>query len=421
MSKTKLTKLLKSVLDRIKPSPEEARCEKTFAKEIINKLKKTTKAHVVLTGSIAKETFLRESKDVDVFLLFDKKVPKEKFEQLVRNAVERAFPNQRYLISYAEHPYVRLHIGDRRIDVVPAYAIKKASELKSAVDRSVLHTKFVINTLSKNQLNDVLLLKKFLRSNELYGAEIRVQGLSGYLCELLIIHYKSFSNLLKAVSKWKKWIINPVILDTKKYYKKGDYSYLVKRFNTSFIVIDPTDKNRNVAAAVSAANIGKFIKLSRRFLVNTSLNFFNDPEPFYDKLKRMKNKYLIKIKKPQIVDDVLWGQIRKMERMLLDFLKRKDFVVKKILEHANEEVVLAVDFKSTTLTEKKLIFGPFLKLKEDVLKFKKAHFGARFLIKNRRICAYINRDILDAKSALKEFFKKSTLPSHLAKESIKIS
>ena len=62
----------------------------------------------------------------------------EKFEALIRNATSRAFPGQRYVVSYAEHPYVRLHSQGRKIDIVPAYKIKKitgAADLKSAVDR----------------------------------------------------------------------------------------------------------------------------------------------------------------------------------------------------------------------------------------------------------------------------------------------
>ena len=37
-----------------------------------------------------------------------------------------------------------------------------------------------------------------------YGAEIRVGGFSGYLCELLTLSFGSFTDILKAVSDWKE-------------------------------------------------------------------------------------------------------------------------------------------------------------------------------------------------------------------------
>ena len=414
MAKNKLKKLLKSVLPNIKPSAQELKDERSFAKRIVAKLKKQTNAQVVVTGSIAKGTFLRESKDLDVFLLFKQTVSKEKLESLVKSAVVKAFPNQHYVVSYAEHPYVRLHLAGRRIDVVPAYKISKATELKSAVDRSVLHTKFILDNLRKK--DDVLLLKKFLKSNGLYGAEIRVQGLSGYLCELLIIYYKSFVNLLGAAVKWRL----PVFIDLKRYYKKNEIVLTVKRFNTFLVVIDPTDKNRNVAAAVSEENIKRFAALAKKLLKKPSERFFSSPMSFHEKLKKMKSVYIIKLKKPDIVDDILWGQVRKMERMLLEFLKKHDFEIKSILDEADQDIKIAISLRHDKLPGKKLILGPPLKLKGNVRKFKAAHKRARFIIKNKKVCAYVKRDIRNGGEVLRLFFRTTELPSHLDKRSVKV-
>ena len=39
-----------------------------------------------------------------------------------------------------------------------------------------------------------------------HGSEFKVGGFAGYLCELLIIHYGTFLNVLKyAADEWKPW------------------------------------------------------------------------------------------------------------------------------------------------------------------------------------------------------------------------
>ena len=114
-------------------------------------------------------------------------------------------------------------------------------------------------SLTSKMKNEVRILKTFLQSNGIYGAEIAKQGFSGYVSEVLIINYKSFENVIKSISKIKE---NEVIGKT------------TKKFDTSIVIIDPIDKNRNLAAAISNENIGKFILASRAFKEKPSLEFF---------------------------------------------------------------------------------------------------------------------------------------------------
>ncbi len=100
------------------------------------------------------------------------------------------------------------------VDFVPCYTIKNAEELKSAVDRTILHTEYVKKNLKPEQRNEVLLLKKFMESIHTYGAEFKVGGFSGYLCELLIINYGTFIEVLEAASeKWRP----KTVIDIEKY------------------------------------------------------------------------------------------------------------------------------------------------------------------------------------------------------------
>jgi len=57
-----------------------------------------------------------------------------------------------------------------------------------------------------------------LKANNIYGAESARSGFSGYVCELLIIYFKGFYNLLEyfEVAKPK------VVIDIEKHYKNSD-------------------------------------------------------------------------------------------------------------------------------------------------------------------------------------------------------
>jgi tRNA nucleotidyltransferase (CCA-adding enzyme) len=49
-----------------------------------------------------------------------------------------------------------------------------------------------------------------------YGAEIKVGGFSGYLCELLILHHNSFLDTVKAFARYK----HRTVIDIEGYYEQ---------------------------------------------------------------------------------------------------------------------------------------------------------------------------------------------------------
>lgn len=402
---------MQEVLRYIKPTDRELDREIGFARKLVDhiKLYVPDSCEVVLTGSIAKKTFLRNKKDVDVFVLFPRSVPREELEPAIKKIMASAFPTMGYQISYAEHPYVRFHISGREVDLVPAYIISSAEERLSAVDRSVLHTRFVLNSLRVGQTDEILLLKQFLQSNEIYGAEIKIKGFSGYLCELLIIEYGTFSNLMKAASKW-----NTVFIDLKKYYKPGEISAAKRKFG-NFVVIDPTDKNRNVAAAVSLQNFRGFIGLCKKYLKKPSRSFFfKKPETFEHRLKRLgkgKKVYSVSMPRPDIVDDVLWGQLHKLIRQLE--MHMKNFETQIMADDTRHVVRLALIMKKDKLPATMLLEGPPLSMKKSVSEFRKAR--KKTMIKNRKIYAQVKRKVTKADDAIRQFFRKySETDSHLA-------
>ncbi|NYZ73511.1 CCA tRNA nucleotidyltransferase, partial [Candidatus Micrarchaeota archaeon] len=378
--------ILRQALCVIKPSPEEASREERFASLLVFHIQRNVPrgCHTVLTGSIAKRTFLRDKKDVDIFVLFDRSVPREKLEPAIILIMKSAFPGVSYQLSYAEHPYARFHFQGRRIDLVPAYKIADASERLSAVDRSVLHTGFVLNNLKPGQGDDVLLLKQFLISNGMYGAEIKTAGFSGYLCELLIIRHGSFADVVKSAARWRTPIFfqpaNPGT-KTKKQPTKNkktpksarsgatNANELVggasgcARFGSLFVVVDPTDANRNVAAAVSEENLRKFVSLCKSFVAKPSKQFFfRKPETFEEKAAKAgkgKKLFMLSMPRPEIVDDILWGQLYKMTGQLERHLKDLDFNPKGILTDDTRHLVrLAIILGKDRLPPTMLVEGP---------------------------------------------------------------
>jgi len=426
------SKMLSRVLMRIKPSRQELKEEHRFADAIAAKVRKAVPkgCKVAITGSIAKGTFLRDSKDLDIFVLFSKSHGKEKFESLIVSIVEKAFPGTGYQLSYAEHPYARFHFEGRRVDLVPAYEIKHARERRSAVDRSVLHTKYILKSMKVRQKDDVLLLKKLLKANGLYGAEIKIEGFPGYLCELLILRYKSFMGLVSAAAVWHP----PVIVDLERHHKtKKEISSLPKRFGPGLIVIDPTDRNRNVAAAVSKENLRKFILLCRRFKKNpTESYFFRAPQAFEQQLEMLSrfsgkgHTYLITIPKPEIVEDVLWGQLRKLMKQLSSRLQNDGFqlpVSSPLADDSEGKIRIAFAVKSNILPRQMEMIGPMLDMGNNVADFRKHHKGARFVKRKGRIFAIVKRKIRAPEVSVRGFFKELRKKgrSHLAFESDEIS
>ncbi|MEM2908668.1 MAG: CCA tRNA nucleotidyltransferase [Candidatus Bilamarchaeaceae archaeon] len=391
-------KILKEVVKKLRPSPDEVLSLQKTVRELRRRLGKATEREIALVGSVAKKTFLSGEGDVDLFILFDERLDKEKIKTELESIFRKAFPGYAYQMNYAEHPYIRFHFGARRIDLVPAYKTKNAKERLTAVDRSVLHTRFILRNLKKSQRDEVRLLKKFLKANELYGAEIRVEGLSGYLCELLIIRYGSFRRLLKAVLRWKL----PMVIDIKGYYKGLKKDELIKRFNSRFVVIDPTDKNRNVAAALSEDNLKRFISLCKKFNKKPrEVFFFKKPESFDEKVRRRNGIVrIIEMPRAEVVDDILWGQLKKFMRTLRTELS--DFDVKDIFADSNDIVKIAIVTKKAIVggtMEKK---GPPIEMSEHVKNFRRAHKGQRVINRGGRAVAIVRVQKKTLGSALRQ-------------------
>jgi tRNA nucleotidyltransferase (CCA-adding enzyme) len=416
-----LRKFLKKILKEILPDKKTERELKSLAKKVLrvaNKKAKKYKAKAMIVGSITRDTWLPDKKEFDIFILFPKDLPIAKLEEYGLKVGKEIVKELKgtFTLKYAQHPYLSAKVNDIEIDIVPCYNIKNIAEFKSPVDRTPFHVKYLEKHLKKNQANEVRILKKFLKSHNLYGADAKTEGFSGYLCELLIIKYKTFENLLKASLNWKI----QEIIDLENYYKKTEYQNLKKIFKGQpLIVIDPTDKERNVAAALSIKNFFKFKKIAKDFLENPcektfygTKNYLTDFEFTNLRIKRGTQILMIKFVPPKVVPDILWPQLRKFAERLEGILEERKYEFKvygkDVYTDENELAIVLIEMEVYSLPNIQKIVGPYVFDEKNSKAFLDAHKDALIgpYVEDDRWVVEVERKFKKAKEKISDSLKK---------------
>lgn len=397
----------KKVMMVIKPTEEENEKVNELSNKLISIINEIAKeqsisAEAVLVGSVAKGTWLSGKADIDIFIKFPLITSEEDLKKcglfLGLECIKRM--DGKHELRYASHPYVTGFIEGFEIDFVPCYIIKSAEELKSAVDRTILHTEYVKGHLKESQKGEVLLLKKFMGSIHTYSAEFKVGGFSGYLCELLVIYYGSFEEVLKAAAEnWRP----TYKIDIEKY-GTGEL------FSEPFVTIDPTDKNRNVAAALKLQKMSEFIVASRNFLNKPKEDYFFekvvdlDQDIIKKEFKSRKTKtLLIRFKPPEIPADALYPQIKKTENSIKGVLEREDFKVFNTDSWTDEKdnVLILLELEIWKLPKVKKHLGPFVWSKNHQERFIKK-YGNKAYVEGDRWTAEVERRYKDAELFLND-------------------
>ena len=292
-------------------------------------------------GSYAKGTWLPEKADIDIFLKFKKTTPQKKFSEIAKKIGFVAMKKYKPYVRYSEHPYVEAHIKGTRVNVVPCYDVPKG-KWQSAADRSSFHTAFMLESLTGQMKNDVRLLKEFLKCNNVYGAEIAKQGFSGYVAEVLIWNFRSFEGVIKKIAKIKR---SQII---------GNAS---KKFDTPIVIMDPIDDQRNLAAAISTENIGKFVLVCREFLKKPSASFFK-AKPSSKKV--FKNSFVVEFNHKPRSPDIIWGQIKRAASALSTQMEVEGFNVLRHMAFSDEKehACLIFEFDSLEIPKNRVHGGP---------------------------------------------------------------
>jgi len=433
-------KVLKEVSAQIKPSPEDKKKLLSLAKKslvVANKEAKKLKAKAILAGSIVRDTWLPSKKEFEIFIMLPTTWTREKLEKMGMKLGKDIVSKLKgtYTIKYAEHPYLCARVDGIDVDIVPCFNVKSTAQLKSAVDRTPFHVKYLGKKLSKKMSGEVRLLKQFFKASGIYGADTKTEGFSGYSCELLIIKYKKFLNVLKQANGWKPG----EIVDIEKYYSQKDYPKLKKQFvDQSLILIDPTDKTRNTAAALSSYNFFKFRKMASEFLKNPVKELFferrldalTESELIHLQMKRRTELVLLMFRPPEVVPDILWPQLRRFADRLQSILEETVYEFKVLGKdvYTNERdlavVLLEMEISKLPTVQKRI--GPKIFDANDaqrfIEKYKNQALAGPF-VENNFWAVEVRRRFLTAREKLQDSLKESGsilkakgIPNHIAEQ-----
>jgi tRNA nucleotidyltransferase (CCA-adding enzyme) len=347
------------VLTKIKPGKKEEEKVRKFVSDLLRIAKTVSGYDCVIVGSIGKGTWLAGDHDIDLFIMFPPSVPREELEKKGLDFGQKiaAEMKGKWKIKYAEHPYTHALVQGYEIDVVPCYRIAKGDRIISAVDRSPLHLEYVIENLTPGMQDQVRLLKQFCKGSGVYGSDAKNLGFSGYICELLVIRYGSFRGVLESSSSWE--IPHIVDIEVQRERHERDFP------GQPFIVIDPTDPSRNAAANVSSKNLILFIRAAKKYLAKPSVDaFFLKPlPPLGDReislLKGRSSRFFaLVMAKPEMIDDVLYPQLRKALYRVESLLKYNEFLSLRSYEFVGKSVAMVFELENWVLPGIKKMVGP---------------------------------------------------------------
>ena len=406
------------VLSRIKPSDDEKIRLDHLAKSIISLINTLGESEGIdirgiLVGSSARGTWISGEHDLDIFIMFPPDADREYLEEKGLYVARKiAMQGESFEERYAEHPYIHAVFDGFEVDLVPAFNVKSAAVIRSAVDRTPFHNSYVSSRIQGSE-DEVLLLKQFQKGIGVYGSELKTRGFSGFLVELLIIHYGLFENVLKAACNWKAGIGIDI----------ENHGNLIHR--DPLVMIDPTDPARNVAAALSLDNLCVFIDKACEFLEIPDEKYFKvqiskplDDDEFRKIIyERGSTLLAIVFKVPDIVEDVLFPQLYKLEDSVCEMFEKYDFRVYNSAVWARENAVVLLELESAKLPQIRKHMGPNVWAKDFALSFKEKYNNSRtfsnIFIQNGKYMVEIPRKYSDARKLVESELLKCGLGKHI--------
>jgi tRNA nucleotidyltransferase (CCA-adding enzyme) len=346
-----LTSVLDTAKELVTPSPSQELKLAGITERIVKKTEMASKdfpqvREVIVGGSFAKGTWLPEEADIDIFVKISSEVDDSTFEEIglkIGRAATRGYPSGK---KYAQHPYTEATVDGIKFNIVPCFDVEPGS-WKSAADRSQYHVKFVREKLDGEAKLHVRLLKRFMRSVGVYGAEIEMEGFSGYFAEVLVYTQGNFKNVLK--------------------YFAG----LRPSAEGIFVTLkDPIDPNRDLAKAVSAESISRMMLAARAFLKKPKLESFKKVKRrIRPRMKR--SLFAITFRHPELSEDTLWGELKKSTRHLTSHIGQYGFVILRAAAASDNKTKSAIIIlpEGETLAELEDRPGPGVHLENETLSF----------------------------------------------------
>ncbi len=398
-------RIAEEIKGEILPTAEEVskgiKAKQELEKRVKDVLKEYPGLKYRFLGSFPRNTWIRGNLEIDLFILFPEETYEDDLEKIGLEIGRRILDE--WEERFASHPYVHGRVMGVEVDVVPCYELKNTEKIKSAVDRTPFHHDWVMERI-KGKEDEVRLLKAFLKASEIYGAEYKVRGFSGYLCELLILHYGNFKNLVKKACNWRRGLVIDVL--------EGK-EYLDDEIEVLFVV-DPVDSKRNVAANLSLDSMAKFVEKCRDFYLKPEKNFFFKkeieaiPNLKYELEKRASHILAVIFERPNIVEDNLYTQLERAKNKLFEFLKSNDFMPFNAGYFVSQNrCVLLFETQVKEISKIKKVVGPPFEEWVHVKKFKERDRPYEPFIENGRYYTFDWRRFTTPAEAIKDYIERS--------------
>nr|MDO8109273.1 hypothetical protein [Candidatus Sigynarchaeota archaeon] len=295
------------VLQRVRPAKEEITRLAMVTKRVSEALGAALDGGPVTVDFIEpqgstgiKQTQLAGDSDVDLFIGLNpglleqyKGMLKKQVRESIKNiftksindvlipAIKEKLHPQSIMFSYAEHPYLTVVVDGVKFDIVFCFHLTseyiEREDIVTAMDRTPLHSKFVRDNLTDAQKDEVRLLKVFFKASYVYGDKSAPgpMGFIGYGLEILIHFFGTIENVMANFSRLPDQPID-IFGRTKKELRS------MPRFDNDFlIIIDPTDRNRNVGSSTEARCFYHAQQVIADFLKAPKTQFF-DIKPIPD-------------------------------------------------------------------------------------------------------------------------------------------
>ena len=377
----KINSILEEVLTEINPKEEVSDYMKDHLEDFLIALKKRIKRFKIecepfVGGSYAKGTMIKKgSYDIDIFLRFSKKYSEEQIKKLTKKLLRKF---RKVSKVHGSRDYFQIKVAPwLKFEIVPVMKVKKPLESKNITDLSYSHVNYINKKIKSTKILDQIKLSKaFAHATGTYGAESYVNGFSGYSLELLTYKYKTFENLLKELTKRRK---NKIIIDLENLYKKPK-NILIEmngaKITSPIVLIDPTYKERNVAAALSDETFEKFKKYAKEFLKRPKKEmFFPKPLKIEEIKKEAEEKksnfisLIIKTKKQN--GDIAGTKLLKFYKHLKKEIERYFEIENSDFKYGGERI--GTGFFVVKPKKEITLMGPEISDKKNVEKFKENH------------------------------------------------
>lgn len=420
-------RLRSKLIENYYPSENELKESTDLYKLVSNYIKKEHQVDTHFAGSVSRGTCMKGDKDIDLFLLFSEDISRKELEEKgleIGKDTFNHFDSEPH-VEYAEHPYTKGEIKGHEVEIVPCHDTSPEN-IKSSVDRTPHHSRWVKNNLDNEQKKDVVLLKKFLDAKNLYGSSLKTRGFSGYLCEILISEYGSFKKLLEEAKQWEK---NKLIDPANHYENTQMPNKLVKKFKDEPLrVIDPVDSERNVASVLTTENYTKFIYNAIKFTDNPGVNHFETKKVDYtefeikQELNKRNHVIVLEMDVPNQVEDIVYPQLRKTGRRIEQIFKRNDFRIYTLKFFTDDEKIRFLIETDQKLSEIQIKKGPKIFHGEKHIEQFESKYDNTF-IENDRLKAKTERKYIESKKLIhnklikdKEELKENGIPMRIAEK-----